>query len=260
MVACDEYKLLVGSNGIDIKTTGSVELYGSALTITAENMVLNSSADIALGAERIDLSADIISLRPNKKTRVIEGVGGDPETLPVNDKEETEKEGQVLIDGGLGVSGNTILKGGLHVEGNMTFHSQTCPSEFHITETDFEYGVDIQPVGGPCLGYNVMADPTVDKDFPCATSEPQKIPTHGDILPNHLIGYCLVECGECAGRFPVYSVEAQNSIMVHAHHHIYKLPPTKFVETTTPFDITVGDRKEVVDLSPHDAVRSIGSM
>lgn len=259
VTANDEYKLIVGSNGIDIKTTGPLEQYASQTTITTENYELNSSADIAFKSERIDLSADIISIRPNKRTRVIEDETGNIVDLPLNDKEETEIDGQLLVDGNFGITGNTIIKGGLHTEGNLTFHSQTCPSEFHITESDFEYGVDRQPSGGKCEGGNVTADPTVDKDFPCQDSEPQKIPTHADILPNHLIGYCYVECGDCAGCFPVYSVLAENSVMVHAHHHVYKLPPTKFVETDTPFDITVGNKNGGEPLTPHDAVRAIGA-
>jgi hypothetical protein len=259
VTACDDYKLTVGSNGIDIKTTGTLEQYASQMVVTTENYELNSSADIGLKAERIDLSADIISIRPNKKSRVIEDETGNIVVLPLNDKEETEIDGQLLVDGNLGITGNTIIKGGLHTEGNFSFHSQTCPSEFHITETDFEYGLDIQPVGGECAGGNVKADPTVDKDFPCQESEPPKIPTHADILPYHLIGYCLVTCGDCNGCFPVYSVLAENSVMVHAHHHVYKLPPTKFVETDTPFDITVGNHQNGYPISPHDAVRSIGS-
>jgi hypothetical protein len=260
VTACDEYKLTVGSNGIDIKTSGPLEQYASQMVITTENYELNSSADIGLKAERIDLSADIISIRPNKKSRVIEDETGNIVVLPLNDKEETEIDGQLLVDGNLGITGNTIIKGGLHTEGNLTFHSQSCPSEFHITETDFEYGKDIQPPElSECEGGNVKADPTVDKDFPCQESEPPKIPTHADILPHHLIGYCLVECGDCAGCFPVYSVLAENSVMVHAHHHVYKLPPTKFVETDTPFDITVGNHHNGYPISPHDAVRSLGS-
>jgi hypothetical protein len=260
VTASDEYRLIVGANGIEIKTVGPLEQYASQMTVTTENYELNSSADIGLKAERIDLSADIISIRPNKISRIIEDEQGEPALLPLNSKEETEIDGQLLIDGNLGITGNTIIKGGLHAEGNMSFHSQTCPSEFHITESDFEYGKDIQPlVSGPCIGSNVTADPTVDKDFPCQTSEPPKIPTHADILAGHLIGYCLVECGDCAGCFPVYSVLAENSVMVHAHHHVYKLPPTKFVETTTPFDITVGQTVGGEPLTPHDAVRAIGS-
>lgn len=260
ITANDELKILAGSNGIDIKTTGNLEQYAASITTSTENYELNSSADIALKAERFDVSADIISLRPNKKTRKFEDESGNIVNLPLNGKNETETDGQLLVDGNLGVTGNTIIKGGLHTEGNLTFHSQTCPAEFHITESDFEYGVDIQPpASGPCIGSTVTADPTIDKDFPCIEQEPTKIPTHADILAGHLIGYCLVECGECAGCFPVFSVLAENSVMVHAHHHVYKLPPTKFVETSTPFDVSVGNNTISAELTPHDAVRSIAS-
>ncbi len=260
ITANDELKILAGANGIDIKTNGNLEQYSSTVVQTTEDYQLTSTGGLNLKAEHIDLSADIISIRPNKTVRQFEDEAGNIVDLPLNAKNETERDGQLLVDGNLGVTGNVIVKGGQHIEGNLTFHSMVCPAEFHITETDFEYGKDIQPPSaGPCTGGNVQADPTIDKDFPCIQEEPPKIPTHGDVLPGHYIGDCYVQCGDCAGCFPVFSRLAENALLIHAHHHYIKMPPIKFVETATPFNISVGDRTDILELNPHDAVRAVGS-
>jgi len=252
----DEYKLLVGANGIDMKTVGPIEMYGSTIQSASQYMEFNSATDFNVKAKRIDLNADIISIRPNEHT---DDLGVD-KTLPLNKKDKTEIEKQLLLDCNVGITGNAIIKGGLHTEGNITYHSQTAPAEYHISETDFEFVKEkysIEPSNAGCAGKTDEMDETVDKDYVCAS--PVKDATRADLLGGYLIGYCHVSCGECEGCFPVYSVLSPNCIMVHAHHHYYKMPPTKFIETDTPFNIQVGDNIQGLPLSTHDAIRAIGS-
>jgi len=251
------YRVTAGSGGIDFKTTGMMDLYSPILNVASETILFNSRGEIALGAERLDFSGDIITLRPNKVTRHIEDAAGGIADLPANAKNITEPEQQVLVDGNLNVAMNAIVRGGMHVEGEVSLHHITAPLEYHITESDFE--IEIQPVStvsGPCAGMNVgvigeekICVPTVIKDS-----------THADILGGHIIGSVIVPDVGC---LPVFSVCAPNSVLVHPHYHTFKSLPMKLMEggeELIKFEVTVGNNDKLKDqLMPHDAVRAVGA-
>jgi hypothetical protein len=106
------YNVTAGSGGISLKTSGQMQLGGGVFTVAMENMLFSARSEIALAATRIDLNADIISLRP----REITGKKG--------------AEQQLLIDSNLNVGINTVIKGGLHAEGEVTLHHVTAPLEW----------------------------------------------------------------------------------------------------------------------------------
>lgn len=241
--ANNNYRITAGSGGIDLKTTGAMHLYAPIVTMTSEAMLFNSRGEISFGAERLDFSGDIITIRPNKNVRSLEDASGkDVKILPTNLKPKTEPEQQVLVDGNLNVAMNSIIRGGLHVEGEVSLHHITAPMEYHITESDFEINQQVQ-----------CASPTGDEET--CVDDLQKGPTHADILPNCVIGYVVV-----AGvKIDVISTCAPNSVLVHPHFHTYKSLPMKLMEGNNDMTISIGDRDENVALTPHDAVRAIGA-
>lgn len=242
----DSLSLIVGSNGINIKSTGPAEFYSPMFNIASEQFNLNSRGELTIGGERVDISGEIITIRPRKVEREIENAKGEiVDPLPANFKSKTEPEQQVFIDGNLNVGLNAIIKGGMHVEGEVSLLHITAPLEYQITETDFEFGNQ----------KNCDLDPTVDNDC----SEPSKSPTYADIVPGCLIGYCVVGSGSSAGTWPVFSICAPNSVLVHPHHHYFKNLPLKLIRDNIEVNMTVGDKTETKILDPHSVVRSIGS-
>ena len=240
------YRVTAGSGGIDFKTTGLMDLYAPILNVTSETMLFNSRGEIAFGAERLDFSGDIITLRPNKVVRNIEDEKGGIADLPANAKDITEPEQHVLVDGNLNVAMNAIVRGGMHVEGEVSLHHITAPMEYHITESDFEINQQAK-----CLPPTGVEKVCVD--------DLVKGPTHADILDGCLIGFAQVGSGSSAGVWPVVSVCAPNSVLVHPHYHTFKSLPMKLMEGENELSIRVGDRFDDPVLNPHDAVRAVGA-
>lgn len=244
--ANNNLRLTAGSGGLDLKTSGMLDIYSPVMTVTSETILFNSRGEIALAAERLDFSGDIITLRPNKVVRNIEDASGGNASLAANAKDITEPEQHVLVDGNLNVAMNAIIRGGLHTEGELTVHHITAPLEYQITESDFEINQQVQ-----CMA------PTGDEEICVDTL--QKGPTHADILKGCLIGYAIVGGGSSAGSWPVISECAPNSVLVHPHFHTFKNLPLKLLEGVNEMEITVGAKTEVVELAPHDALRAIGA-
>lgn len=233
--ANNNYRITAGSGGIDLKTTGPMHLYAPIVTMTSESTLFNSRGEISFGAERLDFSGDIITIRPNKVTRSLEDASGkDVKILPTNLKSKTEPEQQLLVDGNLNVAMNSIIRGGLHVEGEVSLHHITAPMEYHITESDFE--INVQTPCGPTFGIELPCVPDV-----------QKGPTHADILPGCLIGYAQIGSGSSAGVWPVVSTFAPNSVLVHPHFHTFKNLPMKLLEGDNDMTIKIGDRYQQND-------------
>lgn len=99
----------VGSGGIHLKTTGSMELGGSNLKAGYKRVHLNASHGVQIGSESfLELqSLKTITLRTNR---------------------------QVYIESALGVKNNAIVGGGLYVEGETYLQHVTAPLEVHQTE------------------------------------------------------------------------------------------------------------------------------
>ena len=107
---CNKWNVTVGSGGISMKTTGSVDIGGSIVNVGGDQINIGSANEVNIdGGKRLSLEADIISLRQRNRE-------------------------QVLVDSNLGVSQNVVIGGGAHVEGELTVNHITAPAE--IQETD----------------------------------------------------------------------------------------------------------------------------
>jgi hypothetical protein len=108
-VVGNRYSRTVGSGGIQMKSTGTVELGGTVLKAGFKAMNLNATHGIQIASEAsLELaSLNTISLRSNR---------------------------QVYVESALGVKNNLIVGGGLSVEGELYCQHITAPLEVHQTE------------------------------------------------------------------------------------------------------------------------------
>jgi len=110
LTCMNKYKLLVGARGVNIQTFGPIDIYGTIVNMTGEQMNISSRSEIVLdGGERLSIRARKISL------------------IPV-------EHNAVVVEGQLHVTRNTILEGGIMLEGEVGLLHITAPAEWHITE------------------------------------------------------------------------------------------------------------------------------
>lgn len=105
----NRFSRIVGSGGIQMKTTGAVEFGASNMKVGAKRININSSHGIQIASERsLELqSLKTITLRTNR---------------------------QVYVESALGVKGNLIVGGGASFEGEVYLHHITAPLEVHQTQ------------------------------------------------------------------------------------------------------------------------------
>jgi hypothetical protein len=110
VTAGNKMKFLVGSNGINIKTFGPIEMYGSITNLTSEQMNILTKHELFIdGGEKLSLRSRNITLNPFEQN-------------------------PVLIDGQLHVTGNSVIKGGMHIDGELSVQHITGPSQWYETE------------------------------------------------------------------------------------------------------------------------------
>lgn len=249
---CDGWTATVGSNGIEFKTSGPLNLYGTIVNLTGEQVSVGSRGELSFDGERVDITGDVISLRPKRLSRTLE-TGG-----------QTEVEQQVLIDGNLNVGINAVIRGGAHVEGELSVHHVTAPCEYHITESDFTYDQNIEPRQLPppspdlCIfgqnGIKIAMDP---QD---CTSDAPKSPTYASLLPGALIGYAVGKDSNNDDHcLAVYSVQSTNFAVVDKHYHYFKNLPLKLFEQNSDVQASIGSQSGSGSANPHNAVRAVGA-
>lgn len=114
-VVGNRFARTVGSGGINLKTTGALELGGATLKCGFKRVNLNASHGIQIASEAF---VEIMSL----KTIIL----------------RTSR--QVYVEGGLGVTGNVIVAGGAYVEGELYCQHITAPLEVHQTMDTTVFG------------------------------------------------------------------------------------------------------------------------
>jgi len=99
----------VGSGGINLKTTGSMELGSTNLKIGSNKINIDASLGLHLGSESfVEIqSLKTITLRTNR---------------------------QVYVESSLGVKGDIVTGGGIYAEGEVYLHHITAPLEVHQTQ------------------------------------------------------------------------------------------------------------------------------
>jgi len=124
LVVANKYNVVVGSGGVQIKTSGPLSLNGTDVRLGAVKLTVSSSDGTTIGSETsLDLLAPKIQIRSNR---------------------------QVLVDSALGVKNNLIVGGAFFVEGELYVNHITAPIEAQETEPTKVYG---EPVSGKIIGY-----------------------------------------------------------------------------------------------------------
>lgn len=105
----NKWVVSVGSNGIIIHTTGSMQFSGGISQIAAEELTLSSKHDMIIdGGERITIRGRKVTINP-------------------------VEHNALTIDGQLHVLRNTIIRGGLLTEGEVAVQHVTAPGEIAVT-------------------------------------------------------------------------------------------------------------------------------
>lgn len=105
----NRYNIIVGSGGVQMKTTGAVEIGGTAVKVAGNKVNITASAGMHLHSPNlIELNSDkSISLRSKR---------------------------QIYIEPNLGVKGDIVIGGGAYVEGELYVQHITAPVEIQQTE------------------------------------------------------------------------------------------------------------------------------
>jgi hypothetical protein len=120
----NKYNVMVGSGGVQIKTSGSVEIGGTTFKVSAHKIHIQSSAGVNVSSE------NIVELQSKKNIALRSGR-------------------QILIEPGLGVRDNVIIGGATYTEGETYLHHVTAPAEIQQTEETTVYARTIvdKPIG-----------------------------------------------------------------------------------------------------------------
>ena len=119
----NKYNLLVGANGIDMKTLGKFDMVGGITSLMGREITISSDNNILIdGGKSLKLIADSIEI----EGRSVEKASGSYKSIGINSN--------------LGVNGNVTTKGGMHVEGQLSVHNITAPVEFQESEKTLNFG------------------------------------------------------------------------------------------------------------------------
>jgi len=109
LIVGNKFNIITGSGGINIKTSGPIELGGTTFKAGFKKFHISASHGIHL------LSEDIVELASEKSI-----------TLRTNR--------QVFVESAMGIKNNLIVGGGIYSEGENYFHHITAPVEVQQTE------------------------------------------------------------------------------------------------------------------------------
>jgi hypothetical protein len=115
LVVGNKYNVLVGSGGINMRTSGPIELGGTTIKVGAQKINIAGAQGVQISSENsVEIqSLKSIQLRSNR---------------------------QVSIEPSLGVKENIIIGGGAYIEGETYLHHVTAPVEIQETEDTTLYG------------------------------------------------------------------------------------------------------------------------
>lgn len=167
MMVANKYNLLVGANGINMKTLGEYNIQGRILTVAGDQVIISSNNQVTIdGGVNINLVADSISMSPRNQN--IDGT--DYKSL--------------ALDGNIGVSSNMVIKGGTHVEGELSTQHITAPKEWQQTEETISHS---KMIANKKIGYvEFPSDPVakVKYDIFSVECEDATVSLHSHVFPN----------------------------------------------------------------------------
>lgn len=114
-IICNRYSRIVGSGGIQLKTTGNMELGGASLKAGFNKININAAHGVQIASEAsVEIqSLKTITLRTNR---------------------------QVFVESAMGVKNNLVVGGGIYAEGEVYCHHITAPLEVQQTHDTTVFG------------------------------------------------------------------------------------------------------------------------
>jgi len=110
LTATNKYKLLVGAKGINIKTFGPIDMYGTIVNLVGEQINMSSQNEVFIdGGERFSIRARKVALIPFEHNPVV-------------------------VEGQLHVTRNTVIGGGMFINGELGVNHITATYEYKDTE------------------------------------------------------------------------------------------------------------------------------
>lgn len=212
ITATNKYKLIVGANGINIKTFGNIDVYGNMIDIAGQQLNISSQYETTIdGGERLSLRARKIAVTPREHS-------------------------PVLVDGALHVSRNAIVQGGMYVNGQFG-----APAIASLRE----YGESSDAIWAPAIDADSQtetneAEVQVDEDgnelvtFDKLRGKRGRI--QGNEIPDTQPGttntWSYVACGMTApippgGSFPGIPEGVPVTVLIPPHTHLYERPPSQ---------------------------------
>ena len=165
VTAGNRYNLLVGSGGIDIKTTGPVNVGGTIMALAGKQVNIASSDDTNIdGGTNLSVIASMMTLR-------------------------TRNRHQVVIDDNLGVSQNVVIGGGAYIKGETYLQHVTAPVELQVTEaTKIKAAAGKWSINGAKItkpgGGSINSGDQIDIDFGTSTGTLTIDQTHTHYFKN----------------------------------------------------------------------------
>tara|TARA_R110002020_G_scaffold156082_1_gene337597 strand:+ start:835 stop:2733 length:1899 start_codon:yes stop_codon:yes gene_type:complete len=111
----NSYNVIVGSGGVQIKTSGAIELGGTTIKASAYKINLQAESGVHI------TSNSLVELQSQKSISL-------------------RSARQIYIEPGLGVKNNLLVGGGSYTEGEIFVHHITAPVEIQQTEDTELYG------------------------------------------------------------------------------------------------------------------------
>jgi len=112
VVAGNKVTVVAGSNGMQLKTAGRLDTFGSIANFAGEQVNISAKSELILdGGKRLDLQGDTISIRPR-----------------INKRDSGESQ-SVVVDANLNVAKNMVIAGTTHIEGELSVNHITAPVE-----------------------------------------------------------------------------------------------------------------------------------
>lgn len=189
----NRYNVLVGSGGVQIKTSGSISLNGSYVKVTGIKIDMAADAGISIGSEsHVDIYAKKIQFR---------------------------SERQVYVDGSFGVLKNIIVGGGAFIEGELYVNHITAPVEVQETLHTKVFGEIIDDYE---IGYAYL-DPGVYIGSGYGYTESWYYDEEGNFVDTS--SSVSVDVYGSGNILPVYGVATPDSLKVYDHsHHFHNIP------------------------------------
>lgn len=205
----DRFNIVIGSGGLQIKTTGSIDIEGATINLNAAQVTIDASNGVIIGS---------------------------PENIEIQSKGgiQLRTDRQVFVESGLGVRKNVTVGGGLYVEGETYLHHITAPLEVQQTHDTIVKGqfdtADWPNIGTSQSTFGANSDDTSPGGNLLIGEGEQQ----GDILIGYAVG---TDSAGDSHYLKVYSIRERtskvyanplpNRIVNYAHSHNFNNIPIR---------------------------------